>query len=224
MIQIAIDGHSGSGKSAFAKGLAKELDFYHLNTGDIYRAMACAYKENWGEVVTEEKISQFIADLTVEVKFEDKKQIVYVDGKEYTSMLRLEEISILSSKISPFKNLRDKVLQVQRDFANKHNVVMEGRDIGSTILPNANVKIFLTADVEIRAKRRYDELSPEDKQHTKFEDVLKDLKERDYRDEHREVAPLCVAEGATVLDNSHINLQETIEKGLEIVRGKLEVR
>lgn len=223
MYQIAIDGHSGSGKSAFARGIANSLGFYHLNTGDIYRALACAYKDRGYKEVTEESISQFIEKIKVEVVFENKKQIVYIDGKQYTSSLRLEEISALSSKISPFKNLRAKVLQVQRDFASKNNVVMEGRDIGSTILPNANVKIFLTADVKVRAERRYKELSPEDKAKTTLEEVMEELKERDYRDEHREVAPLCVANGAVVLDNTNINLEQTIEKGLEIIKQKIKL-
>lgn len=223
MYQIAIDGHSGSGKSAFAKGIAKELGFYHLNTGDIYRAMACAYKERGYSEVTEENVSQFIEKLKIDVVFEEGKQVVYIDEKQYTTQLRTEEISALSSMISPYKNLRAKVLQVQRDFASKNNVVMEGRDIGSTILPNANVKIFLTADVKVRAERRYKELPAEEKKKTSLEEVMEDLKERDYRDEHREVAPLCVAQGAVVLDNSNINLEQTIAKGLEIVREKIKI-
>lgn len=222
MYQIAIDGHSGSGKSAFAKGIAKALGFYHLNTGDIYRALACAYKDKGYGNVTPENISQFIEKIDIKVEFEDKKQVVYIDGKQYTASLRLEEISALSSKISPFKDLRAKVLQVQREFASKNNVVMEGRDIGSVVLPNANVKIFLTADVRARAERRYKELSPEDKAQTSLEEVMQDLKERDYRDENREVAPLCVATGAVVLDNSNINLEQTIAKGLEIVNNKIK--
>ena len=222
MYQIAIDGTSGSGKSSFAKGLAKELGFYHLNTGEIYRALACAYKERGYSEVNEANIIDFTKDIKVEVAFEERKQVVYVNDKSYTPFLRLEEISDLTSQISPFKILRGKVLDVQRNFAKGNNVVMEGRDIGSTVLPNANVKIFLTADVRARAERRYKELSPEDKAQTSFEEVLADLEERDYRDSHREGAPLQVAEGAVVLDNSNLNLQETIDEGVRIVRRTIK--
>ncbi|MBQ8792584.1 MAG: (d)CMP kinase [Clostridia bacterium] len=222
MYQIAIDGHSGSGKSSFAKGLAKELGFYYLNTGEIYRALACAYKEKGYGRPNDEKIAHFVKDLNVKVLFEDGRQVVYVNGKSYTPYLRLEEISDLTSQISPYKILRDQVLDVQRTFAKENNVVMEGRDIGSHVLPDAGVKIFLTADAKTRAERRYNELSPDDKAKTSLQEVLADLQERDYRDEHREVAPLIVVKDAVVLDNSKLNLDQTIEKGIEIVRNTLK--
>ena len=223
MFQIAVDGTSGSGKSSFAKGVAKKLGFYYLNTGEIYRALACAFKERGYGEVNDENIADFVKDIKVEVVFEEGEQVVYVNGKHYTPYLRLEEISSLTSQISPFKILRAQVLDVQRNFAKENNVVMEGRDIGSTVLPNADVKIFLTADVRARAERRYKELSPEDKAQTSLEEVLADLEERDYRDSHREVAPLKVADGAVVLDNSNLNLEQTIEKGIEIVREKISI-
>ena len=223
MYQIAIDGTSGSGKSSFAKGLAKAFGFYYLNTGEIYRALACAYKQGGYAEVNEENITAFVEDIEVKVDFEEGKQVVYVNGNSYTPYLRLEEISALTSQVAPFKILRARVLDVQRNFAKENNVVMEGRDIGSTVLPNADVKIFLTADVRARAERRYKELSPEDKAKTTFEEVLKDLEERDYRDSHRAVAPLKVAEGAIVLDNSNLNLQETIDEGIKIIRQKIKM-
>ena len=222
MYQIAVDGHSGSGKSSFAKGLAKELGFYHLNTGEIYRAIACAYKYNRLGAPNAERIARFVSKLNVEVKFEEGKQVVYVNGKSYTPYLRLEEISSFTSVISPYKVLRDKVLSVQRDFAEKNDVVMEGRDITSHVLPNANVKFFVTADLMTRALRRFNELSEEEKEKTFLHVVMAELKERDYRDEHRKEGPLIITEDAIVLDNTNLNLQQTIEKGLEIVKNKLK--
>ncbi|MBE7074275.1 MAG: (d)CMP kinase [Clostridiales bacterium] len=223
MYQIAVDGHSGSGKSSFAKGLAKELGFYHLNTGEIYRAIACAYKYNRLGEPNEERIARFVSKLNVEVKFEEGKQVVYVNGKSYTPYLRLEEISSFTSVISPYKVLRDKVLSVQRDFAEKNDVVMEGRDITSHVLPNADVKIFITADAKARAERRFNELPLEEKSKTTFEEVLADLQERDYRDEHREEGPLVITKDAIILDNTHLTLQETIEKGVEIVTNRIQM-
>lgn len=223
MYQIAIDGTSGSGKSSFAKGVSKALGFYYLNTGEIYRALACAYKEKGYNEVNENNIADFVEEIKVEVVFEEGKQVVYVNDKHYTPFLRLEETSNLTSQISPFKILRTKVLAVQREFAQKHNVVMEGRDIGTTVLPNAHVKIFLTAKPEVRAERRYKELSPEDKAQTSFDEVLADLNERDYRDMNRPVAPLKPAHDSIMLDNSLLNLQQTIERGLEIVAEKISI-
>ena len=223
MYQIAIDGTSGSGKSSFAKGLAKATGFYHLNTGDIYRALACAFKEFTSEEPNEDNIAAFIDNIKIEVDYSSGKQVVFINDKDYTPFLRLEETSSFSSKISPFKNLRAKVLIVQREFAEKNNVVMEGRDIGTTILPNAQVKIFLTARPEVRAERRYKELSPEDKAQTSYEEVLADLQERDYRDSHRTVAPLKPAQDSIMLDNSDLNLAQTIEAGIKIVKERIKI-
>ena len=134
----------------------------------------------------------------------------------------MEEISDLTSRISPYKALRDKVLSVQRDFAEKNDVVMEGRDITSHVLPNADVKFFVTADLMTRALRRFNELSDEEQEKTFLNEVMADLKERDYRDEHRKKGPLIITEDAIVLDNTNLNLQQTIQKGVEIVRKKIE--
>lgn len=214
MINIAIDGHAGSGKSSVAEGLANRLGFKLLNTGEIYRSLACRYyDENWGEP-SEEKLEKLLANLIVEIRFEGKKQFVYVDEICYKNRLRDEEISELASQISVFKTVRDKILYIQRDFAQKYDCILEGRDIQTVVLPNADVKIFLTASQEVRAKRRYYQL----KDNTlTYEHILEDLKNRDWRDEHREIAPLKPAKDAIIIDNTDIDLQQTIDKCYEII-------
>ena len=220
MINIAIDGHAGSGKSVLARGIAERLNYRVLNTGALYRAMACAYRESGLKGVDNDKINQFIENINISVKFIDDVQHVFVNGKDYTPHLREEEISILSSEISPYQQLRDKVVDLQRDFAKYNNCVMEGRDIATNVLPNAQIKIFLTASPEKRAMRRY--LEMKDKGNITFEQVLSDLKERDYRDEHRAVAPLVPAKDSIILDNGDLTLEGTIDKAIELINAKLQ--
>lgn len=214
MINIAIDGHVGSGKSTLAKGLAKRLNFHVLDTGAIYRGFACAFREKGYKTIDEEIISKFVENIDVKIFFEQDTQHVVVNGRDYTSQLREEEISMLTSKISIFTKLREEVRSIQRDFARRYNCVMEGRDIGTVVLPNADYKFFVTATEEVRAKRRYEQ--NKDKNLT-YQDILNDLRERDYRDEHRDVAPLKPAKDAIIIDNSNMNLEQTIECCLKLI-------
>lgn len=220
MINIAIDGHAGSGKSVLARGIAERLNYRVLNTGALYRAMACAYRERGLKGVDNNKIDEFLKDINISVEFINDVQHVFVNGKDYTPHLREEEISVLSSEISPYQQLRDKVVDLQRDFAKYNNCVMEGRDIATNVLPNAQIKIFLTASPEKRAMRRY--LEMKDKGNITFEQVLSDLKERDYRDEHRAVAPLVPAKDSIILDNGDLTLEGTIDKAIELINAKLQ--
>lgn len=222
MLNIAIDGHAGSGKSALAHGLAQRLGYKVLDTGALYRGMACAYRESGLGEVNEESINKFVKDIKVSVKFIDDLQHVFVNGKDYTAHLREPEISYLASKVSVYQNLRDKIVDLQRDFAANNNCVMEGRDIATNVLPNAHIKIFLTASAEKRAMRRYLELK--DKENTTFEQVLKDLKERDYRDETRTIAPLKPAKDSVILDNGDLDVEGTIDRAVEIVNEKLKTK
>ena len=218
MINIAIDGHVGSGKSTLAKGLAKKLGFKVLDTGAIYRGFACAFKDKGYTEINDATIEDFVKDAKVEIFFEGELQHVLVNSKDYTAFLREEEISLLSSKVSPYKVLREKVKQLQREFAGKYNCIMEGRDIGTVVLPNADVKFFITASEVVRAQRRY--LQYKDKKDgPSFEEVLQDLRERDYRDEHREVAPLKPASDAIIVDTSNMTLEESIDYCLKIIKS-----
>ena len=220
MFQIAIDGHSGSGKSVLAEELAKRLGFHYLDTGAIYRGIACAFNESNFDKVNAENIKKIVSKLDVKIMFDGEDQHVVVNGKDYTPYLRTEEISSLASVIASYAEVRKKTLEIQRDFASKYNVVMEGRDIGSVVLPEAQVKIFLTADVKTRAERRFEQLS--DKSGTSVEEVMADLIERDARDMTRKIAPLKVADGAIVLDNTKLTLQKTYDKAEQIVRKILK--
>lgn len=217
MINIAIDGHSGSGKSSVAMLLAQKLGFKVLDTGAIYRGMACEF-DSQGLKVEEKVIKQFAENLKIEVFFKEGVQHVSVNGTDWTSHLRELKISALSSQISPFPILRDKVTIIQRKFAKENNCILEGRDIGSVVLPNADVKLFITASVEERARRRLLQLSDNKES---YEEILENLKLRDYRDEHREVAPLKVASDAIVIDTTNLNLEETVEKCYQIIKDKL---
>ena len=222
MINITIDGHVGSGKSTLAKELAKKLGYKVLDTGAIYRGFACAFKEGNFKEVNEENVNLLVKNSTVEVFFENDLQHVVVNGRDYTSHLREEEISVLSAKISPFPPLRGKVKDLQRNFAQKYNCVVEGRDIGTVVLPNADVKFFVTASEEVRAKRRFEQYKDK-KDEPSFQEVLQDLKERDYRDEHRPIAPLKPAKDAIVVDSSDMTLPQTIDYCLSVIKDKVKI-
>lgn len=220
MINIAIDGHVGSGKSTLARGLAKKLGFNVFDTGAIYRGLACEFKEKGYKSFDENIISDFISSVEVKIFFEDDVQHVVVNGHDHTQNLRREEISMLSAQISPFPVLRDKVKDLQRHFAKEYNCIMEGRDIGTVVLPKANVKFFITASEEVRAQRRFDQVK--DKPNSpSYQEILNDLRERDYKDEHRTVAPLKPAKDAIILDTSNMTLDDTINKCIEIINNKL---
>ena len=220
MINIAIDGHVGSGKSTLARGLAKKLGFNVFDTGAIYRGLACEFKEKGYKSFDENIISDFISSVEVKIFFEDDVQHVVVTGHDHTQILRREEISMLSAQISPFSVLRDKVKDLQRHFAKEHNCIMEGRDIGTVVLPNADVKFFITASEEVRAQRRFDQVK--DKPNSpSYQEILNDLRERDYKDEHRTIAPLKPAKDAIILDTSNMTLDDTINKCIEIINNKL---
>ena len=220
MINIAVDGFTGSGKSALVKLLAKKLgdDFKILDTGAIFRAMAYALSQK-NIKVSEKTVSKFVNDLKIEVMFVDGVQHVIVDDFDTTNFLRTEEISQLASKISVYPKVREKYLEIAKNFAGANNCIMEGRDIGSVVMPNADVKIFLTADENIRAKRRFDELKAKGVK-TTFAEVLKDLKERDLRDTMREVAPLVPADDRIIVDNSDMNLGESVDFCYDIITKK----
>ena len=218
MINIAIDGTAGSGKSALAKGIAKALNIKRLNTGEIYRAIACEYLSKIGENLDNKNVSLFCQNLKIEVLFKDERQITLVNGNDHTKSLREEKTSIFTAQIAKFKEIRQKVLAIQRDFAKKYDCVMEGRDIGREVLPNAQIKIFLTAKEEIRAKRRFFDIKDEN---ITFEEVLEDLKKRDYEDSNREIAPLKISDDGVLVDNSQMNLTQTIDYCLKLIKDRI---
>lgn len=211
-IQIAIDGPAGAGKSSIAKALSKKLGILYLETGALYRSIA------YNSLKTGEEVVKSLENLQIEVKFEDNLQQVYVNCENVTRFLRTEEVSMTASNISNMPEVREFLLDLQRDIAKKQSVIMDGRDIGTVILPNADIKIFLTASAEKRAKRRFDEMQDT----AKYEEILESIKKRDFQDENREIAPTKPAKDAIIIDTTDINLEETITKILDIVNRKIE--
>ncbi len=212
MINIAIDGYVCSGKSTIAKALAKKLGFDVFDTGALYRAIACAfdYMKLDEKKISDEYIAEFARQINVSVEFIMNQQHVLVNGIDYTLNLRTERISALSAKIAPFPIIREKVLNLQRDYAKSHNLVMEGRDIGSHVLPNANFKFFCTADEMVRAKRRYEQQRAMGND-VEFDVVLKELQERDYKDVHRDHGALVILPESIVIDTTNMSLEESVD-------------
>ncbi len=221
MIKIAVDGFTGSGKGTLCEGLAEKFNLKHLDTGAIFRGIAVGFVELGFLDLTEEIVNQNINKLEIKVEFDDSTQKVFLNNNDVTGKLRTEQTSQMASKVSVFPRVREKYLEIVREFANKYDCIIDGRDITSVVLPDADVKIFLDADEKVRAERRYKENIDKNIPCT-FEEVLQNLHERDYRDSHRDIAPLRKVEDAVVVDNTNLNLKETIERCCEIITTKLK--
>lgn len=221
-ISIAIDGPAGAGKSTMARKLAQGLGYVYVDTGAIYRTVGyyiCLCGIGPRDV---DGVTRLIDEVNLEIRYPgDGLQHMILNGQDVTEELRTPEMSDYASKISALKVVRDFLLDTQRDLARKHNVVMDGRDIGTVVLPHADVKIFLTASAEERARRRWEEMRQHGDQKTTYAAVLADLKERDQRDMNRAVAPLKCAPDAIKLDTSGNSVEDSIEAMKEIIRKKL---
>lgn len=219
MINVAIDGPAGAGKSTVARGAAKELGYIYVDTGALYRTVALAATRN-GVLESAEKTQQMLKDITVDLAFDDAgAQCVYLNGEDVSSLIRTPEISMAASNVSKIPAVRAFLLGLQRDIAAKNNVIMDGRDIATVVLPDAQVKIFLTASPECRAERRYKELL-EKGENVKYDDVLADVNARDYQDSHREIAPLKPAEDSVIADTSGKSLPQSIEMIISVIKEK----
>lgn len=217
-IAVAIDGPAGAGKSTIARAAAKELGFIYVDTGALYRSIGLNAIRNGVDLTDAQAIENSLAGIKVELAFDEAgAQVVLLSGEDVSSLIRTPEVSMSASKVSAVPAVRAFLLDLQRNMASSQNVIMDGRDIGTVVLPDAEVKIFLTASPEIRAKRRYDELI-EKGQDVKYEDVLADVIERDYNDSHREIAPLKPAEDSKLADTSGLTLQESIELIINIIK------
>ena len=215
MINVAIDGPAGAGKSTVAKAAAKELGYIYVDTGALYRTVALNAVRN-SIIDDSEKIVDMLSSTQVELKYVDGVQAVYLNGEDVSSLIRTPEISMGASKVSAIPEVRAFLLDLQRDIAKNNNVIMDGRDIATVVLPDAQVKIFLFASPECRAMRRYKELI-EKGQNVKYEDVLADANQRDYQDSHREIAPLKPSEQSVLADTSDCTLDASIALIVKII-------
>ena len=214
---IAIDGPAGAGKSTIARLVAKEKGFIYVDTGAMYRGLAVHFLKKGIQPEDTEKIKEACRDAQVSIGYEEGQQQVYLNGENITSQLRREEVGNMASKSSAIPEVREKLLSLQRDLARRQNVVMDGRDIGTCVLPDADVKVYLTASSRTRAKRRYDELTargvPCD-----LEQIEQDIIERDNRDMNREISPLRQAEDAVLVDSSDMTIRQVADAILALCR------
>lgn len=216
-INIAIDGPAGAGKSSIAKAVSAQLGYIYVDTGALYRTIALFVTEN---NIPDEEIEKNLDKAEVSLKFIDGTQRVFLGDRDVSQLIRTPEISMAASRTSAIHAVRAHLLELQKKIARENNILMDGRDIGTVILPDADVKIFLTASAEERAKRRYRELS-EKPDCPSYEEILKDIIQRDYNDSHRETAPLKQAEDAVLVDTTGMNLEESSAEIIRIIREKI---
>ena len=216
-INIAIDGPAGAGKSTIAKKLAEKLNFIYIDTGAMYRAMAYYFLTQGIAADDENAIAAACPKVDVTIIYQSGEQQVLLNGENVSHVLRTEEVGNMASATSIFPAVRTKLVELQRQLAAKADVIMDGRDIGTCVLPNAQVKIYLTASSATRARRRYDELT-EKGIDCDLAEIEKDIVERDYRDSHREISPLSQAEDAVLVDSSNMTIDEVVETILELAK------
>lgn len=220
LVSVAVDGPVGAGKSSIARAAAQKLGFIYVDTGALYRAVGLYCHRSGADMSSHDDIAARLPEIRTEIRLIDGVQHIFLNGEDVSEEIRLPEISMAASAVSAVPAVRAALLDMQRKLARENNVIMDGRDIGTVVLPDAKVKIFLTAAPEIRAKRRYDELCAKGVS-TTFEEVLADLNKRDYNDSHRAVAPLKQAEDAVLADTSGLDFEQSCELVCGIIKEKL---
>ena len=219
-VSVAIDGPVGAGKSTIARAAAERLGFVYADTGALYRAVGLYCHRKGIDMKRASAVAAQLDEISLEIKRIDGAQHVFLNEKDVSEEIRLPEISMAASAVSAVPEVRTALLDMQRIIAENNDVIMDGRDIGTVVLPNASVKIFLTASPEIRAKRRYDELIAKGSEVT-FEEVLDDLNKRDYNDSHRAAAPLKAADDAVVADTSGLDFEQSVELVCGLIKERL---
>ncbi len=222
MYKIALDGPSGSGKSVMARAISNRLNILYVDTGALYRAIGLYMFRNNIDISDSQAVIEKLPEINLELAQSDEGQVVILNGENVNRDIRLPEISMYASKVSAIPKVREFLLELQRNTAKKNNVIMDGRDIGTVIFPDAEVKIFLFASDEIRAERRYKELLEKGIQ-TTYEEVLSDMQKRDENDRTRAVAPAVPADDAVMLDSSKLNIEETIDEITRIIKSKINI-
>ena len=218
---VAVDGPSGAGKSTLSKAVAGELGILYVDTGAIYRTIGYYVFEKGIDPKDAPAVNAILPELDIQMRYgDDGLQRMYLNGQDVTTQIRLPQISMYASAVSAIPEVREFLLEMQRELARRSSVIMDGRDIGTVVLPDADVKIFLTAEAEVRAQRRAKELA-ERGTPTPFEEVLRDIQQRDYNDSHRAAAPLRQAEDAVLVDTSELTFAESHQKLTEIIKGRV---
>ena len=215
---VAIDGPAGAGKSTIAKKLAADLGYVYVDTGAMYRAMAYYFLQNGIDAKDEKAIADACPKVDVTIQYVDGEQQVILNGENVNGVIRKEEVGNMASATSVYPVVRTKLVDLQRQLAARENVIMDGRDIGTVVLPNANVKIFLTASSKVRAQRRFDELTAKGVA-CNIDEIEKDIIDRDYRDMHRETSPLKQADDAVLLDSSNLDIDGVVAAMKKIIEG-----
>ena len=218
-VSVAVDGPAGSGKSTITKLVAKSLGFNYVDTGAMYRALTYNFLSNGLDELEEEKIKELLSKTDFKVEYVDGVQYVYVNNEEVSDKIRTAEVSKFTSLFAKSPAVRDFLIDTQRNLAITNNIIMDGRDIASVVLPNADVKIFLTASVEERARRRVLDFERQGIENVDFEKVKEDIKARDWQDENRDIAPLIKVESATLIDTTSLTIDEVVEKMTELVKS-----
>ena len=221
MRNIAIDGPAGAGKSTIAKTAAKQLGFIYVDTGALYRAVGYYVLNKNIDPKNEEKVTQILSQINVSLKFVDNEQRVFLNEEDVSGKIRTPEISMYASAVSAHPSVRQFLFETQRKLARENDVIMDGRDIGTVVLPNADVKIFLTASPEERARRRYEELVLKGEK-VNYDDILKDVITRDYNDSHRATAPLKQADDAILLDTTGNELEKSVQLVISTIKEHLK--
>ena len=215
---VAVDGPAGAGKSTIAKAVARELNLIYVDTGAMYRAIALFMLREGVDLSDRQAIIEKCLQADVTIGYEDGVQVVFLNGENVNGFLRTEEVGDTASVISPIPEVRKNMVTLQKELAAQSDCIMDGRDIGTCVLPHAQLKIYLTASSEVRAKRRYDELAAKGVE-SDFRKIKADIEERDYRDMHRETSPLKQAEDAVVVDTSDMTVEEVIARIMELCRS-----
>lgn len=218
-INCALDGPSGAGKSTIAKAVAKKLEYVYVDTGAMYRSIAYYAISKGADLENTQAVTSLLSEIKIELKYTENGQRVFLNDEDVSDKIRTPEVSMGASKVSAIPAVREFLLDLQKDIAKNNNIIMDGRDIGTVVLPEAQVKIFLTASAEERAKRRFKELQEKGDKST-YEEVLADINQRDYNDTHREIAPLKKADDAIEVDSSHLTLEQTIDEIYNIIKKK----
>ena len=218
-VSVAVDGPAGSGKSTITKMVAKSLGFNYVDTGAMYRALTYNFLSNGLDKLEEETIKELLSKIEFRVEYVEGVQHVYVNDEEVSDKIRTAEVSKFTSLFAKSPAVRDFLIDTQRNLANTNNIIMDGRDIASVVLPNADVKIFLTASVEERARRRVLDFERQGIENVDFEKVKEDIKARDWQDENRDIAPLVKVDSATLLDTTSLTIDAVVEKMTELVKS-----